>query len=525
MLNRALRLLEADVIVSMGFLIHDLHRQIEKLHREQVSQYDGQPFTVYRGQGLSASDFEKLKSSEGGLLSFNSFLSTGMDRHVSMDFAATSSKQSGTVGILFVMTIDPNITSIPFADITHVSYFESGSIEVLFAMNSVFRIDRIKGLNKDGKLFEVQLTLTTDEDPQLRLLGERVEEEIQGENDWERIGNLLIKLGQLDKAQELYIHLLEQASNEEERARCNHQLGCISSEQGDYRGALSHLETALDIRQKVFPANHPDLATSYKNLGSVYSMMGEYSKALSFFEKGLTMRQKTLPAKHPALAELHNDIGSVYSNIGDHQKALSYLEKGLAMCQKTLPENHPALATAHSSIGSVYSNMGDQQKALSYLEKGLDIRRKTLPANHSALATSYNDIGSVYSNIGDQQKALSYFEKGLDIRQKVFAANHPALATSYHAIGLVYGDMQEYSKALSYLEKGLDIRQKAFPTNHPHMATSYKDIGSVYLKMNDYPKALSYLERALDIRKCSLPPSHPAVVQVAELIKDVKKKL
>ena len=53
---------------SSGILsIHDLFRQISHLHGEQVDQYGRKPFLVYRGQGLSTSDFEKLRKSHGGL--------------------------------------------------------------------------------------------------------------------------------------------------------------------------------------------------------------------------------------------------------------------------------------------------------------------------------------------------------------------------------------------------------------------------------------------------------------------------
>lgn len=46
-LNRALRLMEADSIVNMGFFIRHLHHQIEVLHREQVHDHHEQPFIVY----------------------------------------------------------------------------------------------------------------------------------------------------------------------------------------------------------------------------------------------------------------------------------------------------------------------------------------------------------------------------------------------------------------------------------------------------------------------------------------------
>ena len=80
MLNHALRSFEADIIVDMGFFIHDLHRQIERLHREQLEHYHGEAFTVYRGQGLYMANFDKLTRTQGGLLSFNSFVSTTTDR-------------------------------------------------------------------------------------------------------------------------------------------------------------------------------------------------------------------------------------------------------------------------------------------------------------------------------------------------------------------------------------------------------------------------------------------------------------
>ena len=76
MLNRALRALEEDTIINMGFFIHDLHQRIQELHRQQVGGYHEKTFTVYRGQGLSTTDFDKLQQPKGRLMSFNNFLST-----------------------------------------------------------------------------------------------------------------------------------------------------------------------------------------------------------------------------------------------------------------------------------------------------------------------------------------------------------------------------------------------------------------------------------------------------------------
>ena len=95
MLNRALRMMDVVLIVNMGFFVRDLHNHIVELHSKQYgSQTRSKSFTVYRGQGLCRADFKRLKATEGGLLAFNSFLSTSQDREVSLMFAETNSQQS-----------------------------------------------------------------------------------------------------------------------------------------------------------------------------------------------------------------------------------------------------------------------------------------------------------------------------------------------------------------------------------------------------------------------------------------------
>src|ERR1700722_11656612 len=66
MLNRALRTMDIDIVIKMGFFIRDLHHQIEQLHAQQ--SYTRIPLTAYRGQRMLNSEFEQLRNSKGGLL-------------------------------------------------------------------------------------------------------------------------------------------------------------------------------------------------------------------------------------------------------------------------------------------------------------------------------------------------------------------------------------------------------------------------------------------------------------------------
>ncbi|CAF1564657.1 unnamed protein product, partial [Adineta steineri] len=436
MLNYALRSMEGDTIINMGFFIHDLHQQIQQLHQQQVNSYHGKPFIVYRGQGLSKASFKKLQKTKGGLMSFNNFLSTSTEQDIALGLAYSSSENTDTVGILFKMLIDPCIKSASFASINEVSYYNEEQ-EILFSMHTVFRVSEIIQLNNKNALYQVELQLTSDDDQQLRVLTDQIREKAVG-TGWQRLGDLLLKIGQFNKAEELYNILFEQTLDECEKGQYYIILGYIHSNQGAYKKAIWHYEHGLETLEKTLPSNHPSLAIPYNNIGSVYSKMGEYSKALSCFGKALEIREKTLPSNHPSLAGSYNNIGNVHDSMGEYSTALSFYEKALEIYQKTLPSNHPHLATSYGNIGSVYEKMGEYSRALSSHEKALDIREKTLPSNHPHLATSYSNIGSVYNSMAEYPKALSYHEKALEIGQKALPSYHPHLATSYSNMGSVY---------------------------------------------------------------------------------------
>ncbi|CAF1669430.1 unnamed protein product [Adineta ricciae] len=137
MLNQALRTLDGEVIINMGFFIHDLHKQIQQLHQVQVSSYGRKPFVVYRGQGLCKTDLDQLSKTVGGLFSFNNFLSTSTQQEKSLKFTYRALRDPDKVGVLFVITIDPTIAATPFASIRDFTYF-GGEAEILFSMHSVF---------------------------------------------------------------------------------------------------------------------------------------------------------------------------------------------------------------------------------------------------------------------------------------------------------------------------------------------------------------------------------------------------
>ncbi|CAF1290208.1 unnamed protein product [Rotaria sordida] len=442
MLNRGLRVMNVDIIMKLGFFIRHLHNHITELHREQENNMP-KHFQVFRGQGLSLEDFEKMKKTTGGLMSFNNFLSTSRNRNISLEtFARPATKKPNSVGILFIMNIDTTICKnslTPFAEVSQVGYYKNQEEEILFATHTIFRIDHIKRIEDKNidRLWQVNLTLVGNQDDDFNKLTAHLREEFKKHTGWERLGFILFKLGEYPKSEQLYQILLAKATSDRDKAAYNHQLGWIYDDMGDYSQALSYYEKSLNTYKKILPPNDIGLAWPYNNIGNVYDNMGEYSKALSSHERALEIRKIALPPNHLDLATSYNNIGLVYYNMGEYSKALASYERSLEIRKIALPPNHPDLAASYNNIGLVYYNMGEYSKALSSHERSLEIRKIGLPPNHPDLASSYNNIGLVYDNMGEYSKALSYYEKALQIKKIALPPAHPSTARTERNIELL----------------------------------------------------------------------------------------
>ena len=174
MLNAALRTHDTETMLLMGFFLRDLHCQIEHLHSQTKP---AKPLILFRGQGMLQVQFDKVNKSKGGLLSFNSFLSTSTDHQVSYLYADSARQNPDLIGVLF-------------------------------------RIETLEPI--EDRLWQIKLTLTNENDPRLTQLTQCLREEISGDTPLHRMSHLLMTMGHYDRAQDILETMLRSTSEKDE---------------------------------------------------------------------------------------------------------------------------------------------------------------------------------------------------------------------------------------------------------------------------------------------------------------------
>jgi tetratricopeptide (TPR) repeat protein len=232
---------------------------------------------------MSIGEFKQLQI--GGLVSFNSFLSTSADKQVSLLFARPSLDDSEAKAVLFVIHVDLALTasSVGFLD-DGFTYFY-GEKEYLWGMNTVFCIDDIREA-EDG-LCQVKLIVTRNDDSQLKQLTDYMRREVSTLSGLSRLGNLMIEMGERSKAKDIYETLLQ-----EEADPCTiQQLGFIAHQMNDLDTALGHYRRALSLFATSLSPNDHRLATIYSNIGCVLNDNGRLREALNHLKRTIELHR------------------------------------------------------------------------------------------------------------------------------------------------------------------------------------------------------------------------------------------
>ncbi|CAF2005758.1 unnamed protein product [Rotaria magnacalcarata] len=249
-------------------------------------------------------------------------------------------------------------------------------------MHTVFHVIDIKQAADDSHRWEVDLSITDENGPQLATLIESIRKQTAC-TGWYQMSQLLFRLGHFQQAEGIYSEMLTKASNDFHRAHLYYHIRVIKCNQGAYQEPAALYERSDKIFRILLSRNHPDLAVFYNNIDQMYTELGDYLKSLKLYKKSVKISKISLSQNHPNLAYCYDNMGQLYCYMGDHCKELEFYEKAQKIRQAFRRSNHPDLAQSYNNIGDMYYKMGDYLRALEAHEKSLKIY-KTISASKSS---------------------------------------------------------------------------------------------------------------------------------------------
>jgi tetratricopeptide (TPR) repeat protein len=76
----------------------------------------------------------------------------------------------------------------------------------------------------------------------------------------------------------------------------------------------------LEIEEKHFGPDHPEVAITLTNLGEAYGKLGDSKKKRDLLERALEIEEKHFGPDHPKVAITLTNLGLAYGELGDSKK-------------------------------------------------------------------------------------------------------------------------------------------------------------------------------------------------------------
>ncbi len=288
-------------------------------------------------------------------------------------------------------------------------------------------------------------------------------------------------------------------------------VGNVYGDLGEYTNAAAMHRRALELRKKLFGAEHPDVASSLNDLAQALYGEGKWADAEATHRAALAMRRKLLGNDHVATAQSLNNLGEALRKQAEFVEAESLFREALAMRKRLLGDEHPAVAETLNNLGMLFNRQGNGKEAEPFLRDALRIRRKVRD-EHPDVAQSLDQLAWALFYQGKYDEAEQTGREAVAMSRKLFGGAHPALAYSLHNLAFVLDRRGSLSEAEKLYREALAMQRELSNTENPdHMGTLIL-LGDTLFREGKNAEAETMFLEALAKRRNYFGDGHPALV-------------
>ena len=339
------------------------------------------------------------------------------------------------------------------------------------------------------------------------------------------------------------------------RATLMDTLGTVYMGLGLYTDAKPLLESAVDARRGLNPAEPAQLATSLSHFADLLTFQAEYPAAERSYRQAIAVQYALPPERRDdtALGASLFGLGNELENQGRFAEAEDMLRKALLLqqqrsggpsedtartlqvlawavrerdlnqaiplmqsavaMQRTLwgAQPYPDYAAAVNDLGLMYRDQGDFARSEPLLRESLAMLRRLLGEKHSELSFALENLALVQESKGDLDGAQLTLHQALAMQRELLGAVHPAVANTLNNLAFLIDAQGDVHGALATDLQSLEIYRKVFPGDNAEVARTMNRVGYFYTQTGDYALAEEQLRQALAMRQRLFGQDHPEI--------------
>jgi eukaryotic-like serine/threonine-protein kinase len=263
--------------------------------------------------------------------------------------------------------------------------------------------------------------------------------------------------------------------------------------------AIAASHRAVELREQVLPAGHPDVARAYLAWGAVLDGAGHPARAEEAYGKALPMLQRAFGPEHPQVALALHALGAACEHQGRYQEALEWLEQAYVLRSRALGPEHLDVARALNDMGATEMGLGRYADALEHEMRALVIVERNVGLDHVEVATTLNHVAAARAHLGTAGQAEALVRHAMEMAVKDDGPDGELASTCWMSLGLVQQAQGHLDQAVESLRKSVEVEEKAKGRDHPATFAPLQALGGAQLRAGHPKDAVETLRRALAV--------------------------
>ena len=263
---------------------------------------------------------------------------------------------------------------------------------------------------------------------------------------------------QVEKIDGFLTASLEQAKEEEDYAAyisiCNEMIGFYRSVSA-FQKAYVAAEDVLLLMEELKLEDTEHFATTLLNTATAYSAAGDYAQALRFYRQAVQIYERLLPAEDYRWAGLYNNMSIMLEKAGENREAVDCAKTALAIIEKQ-EGNEAQTATTLTNLALVYFKLSENEEAKSCLSRAIALFEQGEGAPNEHYSGALAGMGEAYFRDGEYEKSLDIYERALEDVKQHYGEN-----MSYGILcencAAVCGAMGDEKKQKEYADRAREV--------------------------------------------------------------------
>ncbi|MBL9105722.1 MAG: serine/threonine protein kinase [Myxococcales bacterium] len=281
-------------------------------------------------------------------------------------------------------------------------------------------------------------------------------------------------------------------------ARFDLNLGNMYVRAGRLAQAIASLERAVELRESVLGAAHPDVAAARTALGEALRRQGRHAEAAATHEQALRDTVAAFGPDHPQVAVARNNLGVAYGWLGRRRDAVAEFEAAIAIRERALGPDHPQVASSRSNLASELIELGRLDRAEAELRRAIDTLERRV-GRHPDLSNAQNNLGNLYFAQRRHADALAAYSAALATDAALLGEDSLDASITRNNVGTALWQLGRHDDAERELRRALAGLEAGLGRDSPQVAFPLLGLGAVLLDQGRVAEAVVALTRASEL--------------------------